>query len=96
MIQHFQPVGRKCYVHIPEGQRGPGSKLLPRGLEGCFIGYTESTKTFRIYIASQHKVVETRQGFRGNSANQNHGHPQTVPPLGSLVSPAGIPYSVPL
>ena len=60
-IQHLQPVGRKCYVHIPEEQRGLGSKLLPRALEGKFIGYTESTKIFRIYIPSQHKVTETRQ-----------------------------------
>ena len=61
LIQHLQPFRRKCYVHIPEEQRGPGSKLLPRALEGKFIGYTESTKIFRIYILSQHKVAETRQ-----------------------------------
>src|SRR5258705_702976 len=60
-IQHLQPFGRKCYVHIPEEKRPDGSKLLPRALEGKFIGYTESNKIFRIYIPSQHKVVQTRQ-----------------------------------
>jgi hypothetical protein len=60
-IHHLQPFGRKCYVHIPEERRPPGSKLLPRALEGKFIGYTTSDKIFRIYIPSQQRVIETWQ-----------------------------------
>ena len=40
-IKHLQPFGRKCYVHIPEEARPSGSKLLPRAIEGRFLGYDE-------------------------------------------------------
>jgi transposase InsO family protein len=60
-IRHLQPFGRKCFVHIPEEKRPSGSKLLPRAVEGKFIGYSTSNRIFRIYIPSQHRVTETRQ-----------------------------------
>jgi hypothetical protein len=40
-IRHLQPFGRKCFVHIPEEKRPSGSKLLPRAVEGKFIGYIQ-------------------------------------------------------
>ncbi|KAI0996392.1 hypothetical protein K3495_g11788 [Podosphaera aphanis] len=58
-IDHLQPFGKTCYVHIHKDSRKPGSKLLPRAIEGKFVGYTNSTKTFRIYIPSQNKVIES-------------------------------------
>ena len=60
-ISHLQPFGRKCFVHIPEERRPPGTKLLPRAVEGKFIGYTRSTRIFRIYIPKEHRITETRQ-----------------------------------
>jgi hypothetical protein len=39
LIRHLQPFRRKCFVHIPEGKRPSGSKLLPRAVKGKFIGY---------------------------------------------------------
>ncbi|KAI0991182.1 hypothetical protein K3495_g17005, partial [Podosphaera aphanis] len=53
------PFGRNCYVHIHEDSRPPGSKLLPRALEGKFVGYTNSTKIFRIWIPSKNKIIES-------------------------------------
>lgn len=38
-IHHLQPFGRNCFVHIHEDSRPPGSKLLPRALDGCFTWY---------------------------------------------------------
>jgi hypothetical protein len=60
-IQHLQPFGRKCYVHIPIERRKSGTKLHPRGLEGNFTGYTDSTHIFRIWIPSEQRIVLTRQ-----------------------------------
>src|SRR5258705_2177818 len=37
-ISHLQPFGRKCFIHIPEERRLPGSKLMPRAEEGIFLG----------------------------------------------------------
>ena len=47
-IKHLQPFSRKCYVHIPEEARPSGSKLLPRAIEGRFLGYEKSDKIYRI------------------------------------------------
>ena len=55
-ISHLQPFGAECYVHIP---RPSGSKLLPRALKGMFIGYTDSTKIFQIYIPEKHRIVRS-------------------------------------
>ena len=41
--KHLQPFGQKCYVHIPEEARPSGSKLLPRAIEGRFLGYNKSS-----------------------------------------------------
>src|SRR6266480_139739 len=61
MFQYLQPFGRKCYVHVPVEKRPPGTKLLPRAVEGIFVGYTDSTKIYRIYVPSRHKIEVTRQ-----------------------------------
>lgn len=58
-INYLQPFGRKCYVHIHKDSRPPGTKLSPRAIEGHFVGYTKSTKIFRIWIPSKNKVVES-------------------------------------
>jgi len=60
-ISHLRPFYTKCYVHIPEEKRAVGSKLDAHALEGYLIGYMETTRIFRIYIPSQHKVDAYRQ-----------------------------------
>ncbi|KAH0609220.1 uncharacterized protein H6S33_001448 [Morchella sextelata] len=59
-IQHLQPFGKKCYVHIPENSRPAGSKLAPRAYEGIIVGYSDSDKIYRIWIGTQHRVIESR------------------------------------
>ncbi|KAH0605313.1 uncharacterized protein H6S33_004535 [Morchella sextelata] len=59
-IQHLQPFGKKCYVHIPENSRPAGSKLAPRAYEGIIVGYSDSSKIYRIWIGTQHRVIESR------------------------------------
>ena len=46
-ISHLQPFGNKCYVHILEERRLPGSKLLPRAGIGIFFGYTDTPSFIR-------------------------------------------------
>ena len=60
-IKHLPPFGRACFVHILEEFRPPGSKLLARSIEGCFCGYTESTKIYHIWLPSKpNQVYESR------------------------------------
>jgi len=60
-ISHLRPFYTKCYINIPEEKRAAGSKLDARTLEGYLIGYMETTRMFRVYILSQHKVDAYRQ-----------------------------------
>jgi len=61
MISHLRPFYTKCYVHIPKEKRAARSKLDAHTLEEHLVGYTETTRMFRVYIPSQHKVDAYRQ-----------------------------------
>jgi len=60
-INHLRPYRVKCFVHIPEEKRKAGTKLQPRADQGYLVGYTNSNKIYRIYLPSQHKIIESRQ-----------------------------------
>ena len=60
-IKHLRPFRAPCLIQIPIEKRGTGSKLSPRALEGRFVGYTDTTHMFRVYILSQGKVDTYRQ-----------------------------------
>jgi hypothetical protein len=46
-IRHFRIFGCLVYLHVPKEKR---SKLEPSGRKGTFVGYSESSKAYRIYI----------------------------------------------
>ena len=52
-ISHLQLFGRKYFVHIPEEQRLPGSKLILRAEEGIFLGYTDTPCIYKVYIPAR-------------------------------------------
>src|SRR5258705_1649467 len=52
-ISHLQPFGRKCFIHIPEERRLPGSKLMPRAEEGIFLGYTDTPNIYKVHILAR-------------------------------------------
>jgi hypothetical protein len=61
-IKHLQSFERKCYVHVLSEQRKTDSKLLLRAKEGRLVEYVSSTdKIYRVYISSEHRIVESRQ-----------------------------------
>jgi hypothetical protein len=49
-IGHFRIFGCPVYFHVPIEKR---SKLEPSGRKGTFVGYSESSKSYRIYIPGQ-------------------------------------------
>lgn len=59
VIDHLQPFGTKCFVHIPKAKRTAGSKLNPRAELGMFVGYTETMHQYRIFIPENGKVTVT-------------------------------------
>ena len=54
-VSHLRIFGCLVYVHVPREKR---SKLDPLGKKGIFVGYSESSKAYRVYILS-YKQIET-------------------------------------
>ena len=45
------------YIHIPKEKR---TKLVPSGRKGIFVGYSESSKAYRIYFLGYKKIDISR------------------------------------
>ena len=46
-VNHLRIFGCSMYIHIPKVKR---TKLDPSGKKGIFVGYSESSKAYRIYF----------------------------------------------
>jgi len=56
-VEHLRIFGFPIYIHILKDKR---KKLEPSGKKGIFVGYSESSKAYIIYILEQHKVEVSR------------------------------------
>jgi hypothetical protein len=68
-VEHLRIFGCLVYIHVPKDKR---KKLEPSGKKGIFVGYSESSKVYRIYVPGQKKVEVSRDvTFDENIAYQN-------------------------
>jgi hypothetical protein len=51
---HFGIFGCPLYFHVPKEKR---TELDPSGRKGMFVGYSESSKAYRIYIPAQRQIM---------------------------------------
>jgi len=56
-VEHLRIFGCPVYIHVPNDKR---KKLEPSGKKGIFVGYSESSKAYRIYVPGQQKVEINR------------------------------------
>jgi hypothetical protein len=56
-VGHFRIFGCPVYIHVPKEKR---SKLEPSGRKGTFVGYSESSKAYQIYISGQRQIEVSR------------------------------------
>lgn len=56
-ISYFRVIGSKVFVHIPKERRKKWDK---KSEEGVFVGYSESTKGYRVGIPTKNQVVTRR------------------------------------
>jgi hypothetical protein len=52
-VGHFRIFGCLVYIHVPKEKR---TKLNLSGRKGTFVGYSESSKAYRIYIPGQRQI----------------------------------------
>lgn len=53
-ISHFRIFGSPVYFHVLKEKR---NKLGESGKKGIFVGYSENTKGYRVYVADQRDVM---------------------------------------
>ena len=56
-VSHLRIFGCLVYIHIPKEKR---MKLDPSGKKGLFVGYSESSKAYRIYFLGFKKIDISR------------------------------------
>ena len=52
-VSHFRVFGCPVYFHVSKEKR---SKLDASGKKGMFVGYSETSKAYRIYVPDQREV----------------------------------------
>jgi hypothetical protein len=56
-VESLRIFGCHVHSHIPKDKR---NKLEPSGKKGIFVGYSDSSKSYRIYIPEQHNIEVSR------------------------------------
>lgn len=46
-VGHFRIFGCPVYIHVPKEKR---VKLEPFGKKGTYVGYSETSKAYKIYV----------------------------------------------
>jgi hypothetical protein len=52
-VKHLRIFGFSVYIHVPKEKR---SKLEPSGKKEIFVGYSETSKAYRIYIPIKRQI----------------------------------------
>jgi hypothetical protein len=93
-VSHFRIFVCLVFVHIPKEKR---TKLDPFGHKGIFVGYSDTTKAYKIYIPSHRKVEINRDVTFDENATFNkskqihaeevHEEENEVPKIPEAVEP---------
>ena len=57
-VSHLRIFGYPMYIHVPKEKR---TKMEPFGKKGTFVGYSETSKAYRIYITGQRHIEVSRE-----------------------------------
>lgn len=49
-VRHLRIFGFPVYIHVPKDKR---MKMEPYGRKGMFVGYSETSKAYHIYVSSK-------------------------------------------
>lgn len=60
LVTHLNIFGCVCYIHVPEAKR---DKLEERVMTDVFLGYNNSSKTYKVFDLQTQKVVARNVKF---------------------------------
>ena len=86
-IDHMRIFGTLVYIHVPKEKR---SKLEPSRKKGTFVGYSESSKAYCIYVLGQ-RYIEVNRYVIFNEEFVFHQSKDILKDIKE--SPSKIPYS---
>ena len=52
-VGHLRVFGCPVYIHVPKDKQ---TKMKPSGKKGIFVGYSESSKAYMIYVSGQKQI----------------------------------------
>jgi hypothetical protein len=56
-VDHLRIFGSPVYIHVPKEKR---TKLDPYGKKGTFVGYSETSKAYQIYVPGKKYIEVSR------------------------------------
>ena len=56
-VDQMRIFGTSVYIHVPKGKR---AKLEPFGKKGIFVGYSDNSKAYHIYVPGQRYIEVSR------------------------------------
>jgi hypothetical protein len=56
-VGHLRIFGCHVYIHVPKEKR---TKMEPSSKKGVFVGYSENSKAYRIYVPGQRQIEVSR------------------------------------
>jgi len=82
-VSHLRIFGCPVYVHVPKEKR---SKLDPSGKKGIFVGYSDSSKGYKVHFPGLKKIevspdVVFDEDATFNKSRKRHADEDTVEEL---------------
>jgi hypothetical protein len=75
-VSHFRIFDCLVYIHVPVEKR---TKLKPSNRKGLFVGYSETSKAYRVYISKQRKTIVSKDvKFEEDVASKKSHEPTPV------------------
>jgi len=93
-VSHLRPFGCPTFVHIPAPLR---KKLDPKAQQGIFVGYSDESKAFRIWIPGQSRVITSRDvtfdeekivKYTASTSQSSISHSSLIPSVITTVTPS--------
>jgi hypothetical protein len=56
-VGHLRIFGCPVYIHVPKDKR---TKMEPSGKKGIFVGYSTTSKAYRIYVLGERHIEVSR------------------------------------